>query len=180
MSNIKLIALIAKDYIPIPIEWAIDGGSPPDAVAVLTSTFKIPIREFRGAVGNQDVYIPWSALKDLIDGTIRFRVRGYISNAAAIANGETVIFTLAGSSRGNSELLSKGLGAAVSSTLTADASYVQYDRWATDWSSAVTVTDLVTDEDMMLQLIRDQGTDTYAQKIGVAYIDIEILRAMGN
>lgn len=167
-------------YPPIPIEWALDGASPPDAVITLTSTFKIPVREFRGDVGNQDVYIPWSALKDLTGGTIKFRVRGYITNATAPADAETVIFTLAGSSRGNSELLSKGLGGAVSATFTADATYVQYDRWATAWSGDVTITDLLADEDVMLQLIRDQGTDTYEEKIGVAFIDIEYTRTVGN
>lgn len=169
-----------KEYDPIPIEWALDGTTPPDAVEILTSTRKIPIRKFQGDTGNQDVLIPWSALKDLTGGTIKFRVRGYVSEATAPTDTQTVIFTLAGTSIGNSELLSKALGSAVSATFTAGDSSVQYDRWSTAWSAAVTVTDLAADEDVMFQLIRDQGTDTYAQKIGVAWLDVEFTRTVSN
>ena len=169
--------ITVKQYISIPIEWALDGASAPDAVSILTSTFSIPVR---GATGNQDVYVPWTAPKDLTTGVVSFRVRGWITNATAPANGETIIFTLAGSSVGNSDLLSSAVGSAVSSTFTADATYAQYDRWSTAWSGDVTVTDLVADEDVMFQLVRDQGTDTYAQKAGAAWLDIEYSRAATN
>lgn len=169
-----------KEQVPIPIEWALDGASPPDAVIILTSTFKVPVREFRGSTGNQDVYISWPIPKNLIGGAIKFRVRGWVTNATAPADTETIIFTLAGSSVGNSELLSKSLGAAISSTFTADAAYVQYDRWTTAWSGDVTITDLAADEDLMFQLIRDQGTDTYGQKAGISWLDIEYSRRITN
>lgn len=170
-----------KAYPPaIPIEWGLDGASPPDAAITVTDTFKIAVREFRGAVGNQDLYIPERAAKDLTGGTIKFKVSGYVTDAVAPATGETVIFTLAGSARAPSEPLSKAMGAAVSATFTADASYVQYDEWETVWSGDVTITDLAADRAIMLQLIRDQATDTYAEKIGVAFIEIEFTRTVGN
>jgi len=170
-----------KEYPPsIPIGWDLDGASPPDAEIVLINTFKIPVREFRGDTGNQDVYVPWRAVKDLTGGTIKFRVSGYVTNATAPADGETVIFTLAGSARAVSQNLNKAMGTAVSATFTADATYVQYDEWATGWSGDVTITDLAADMDVMLQLIRDQANDTYGQKIGVAWIEIEFTRTVSN
>ena len=172
--------ITVKEYISIPIEWALDGSSAPDAVSVLTSTFSVPVREFQGGTGHQDVYVPWTAPKDLTTGVVSFRVRGWTTNGTAPATGETIIFTLAGSSVGDSELLSKAVGSAVSSTFTADGTYAQYDRWSTAWSGDVTVTDLAADEDVMFQLIRDQGTDTYGQKAGAAWLDIEYFRAITN
>lgn len=177
-TNLGLGSIL--EYPLIPIEWMLDGASPPDAVSTITNTFRIPVREFRGAVGNQDVYIPWWAVKDLVGGTIKFRVSGIVTVATAPANGETAIFTLAGSARANSENLNKAMGAAVSATFTADATYAQYDEWATVWSAAVTVTALASGKAVMLQLIRDQGNDTYVQKIGVAWIEIEYTRMVGG
>ena len=181
LGGMALLGVDVLEHPPaIPIEWGLDGASPPDAVITLTSTFKIPVREFRGATGNQDLYIPWKSVADLVGGTIRFRVSGYVTNATAPANNETVVFTLAGSARAPSELLSKAMGVAVAATFTADATYVQYDFWTTGWSGAVTITDLAASRDVMLQLIRNQGVDTYEQKIGVAWIEIEFTRTVGN
>ena len=181
LGGMALLGVDVLEHPPaIPVEWGLDGGSPPDAVIMLTSTFKIPVREFRGATGNQDLYIPWKSVADLVGGTIRFRVSGYVTNATAPANNETVVFTLAGSARAPSELLSKAMGVAVAATFTADATYVQYDFWTTGWSGAVTITDLAASRDVMLQLIRNQAADTYAQKIGVAWIEIEFTRTVGN
>ena len=181
LGSMALLTTDVLEHLPsIPIEWALDGASPPDAVIVLSNTFKIPVREFRGATGNHDVYIPWPAVRDLAAGTVKFRVNGYVTNATAPANNETVIFTLAGSARAGSENLSKAMGAAISAVFTADATYAQYDYWATAWSASVTITDLVADRGMMFQLIRDQANDTYAQKIGVAFMDVEFTRTIGN
>lgn len=171
---------VFKEYSLIPIGWALDGESPPDAQIELSSTFKIPLREFRGAVGNQDVYIPLTAAKDLTGGTIKFRISGYVTNSTAPSNNETVIFTLAGSARAPSGPLNKAMGAAVAATFTADATYAQYAYWETGWSGDVTITDLAADKGLMFQLIRDQGNGTYAQKIGVAFIDIEYTRTIGT
>jgi len=169
-----------KEYVSIPIEWALDGTTPPDAAQVLINSRKIVVRQFQGITANQDVLIPWAIPHDLSGAIIKFRVRGYVSDATAPGAGETAIFTLAGTSIGGSENLNKALGAAVSATFTADATYVQYDRWTTTWSGDVTITDLLADEDTHLQLIRDQGSDTYVQKIGVAWLDIEYTRSVSN
>lgn len=175
------LAGVFKEYPPaIPVEWGLDGASPPDAAITLTSTFKIPVREFRGITGNQDLYIPWKAIADLVGGTIKFRVSGYVTNATAPANNETVVFTLAGSARAPSVRLNTAMGVAVAATFTADATYVQYDYWQTGWSGDVTITNLAASRDVMIQLIRTQSADTYEQKIGVAWIEIEFTRTVSD
>lgn len=175
------ITATVKAYPPaIPIEWALDGTTPPDASEVVTNSRKIPVRQFQGVTANQDLLVPWGAPGDLSATTISFRVRGYVTNATAPADGETVIFTLDAASVGDSENLNKALTASpVSVTFTADATYVQYDRWATAWGD-LTVADLAAYEDVMFQLIRDQGTDTYEQKIGVAWMDIIYTKQISN
>ena len=164
------------EYYEISVEAGIDGAVAPDVAEVLSSTNKAVIRQFSGAA-NQDVFLSFEAPPDLKTGAtgLYFRVIGFISNATAPAENETIIFNLTGASIANSELLSSALGAAVASTYTAPATLVQYDRVATPWSSLVTVTGLAAGETIMLNLLRDT-TDTYAQKFGVAKVQIKILR----
>jgi len=183
LGEMARLGVYVLEYPPaIPIGWGLDGASPPDAKIVLTSTFKIPVREFRGDTGNQDVYIPWKAPRDLSGGIVRYRVSGYVTNAAAPADGKTVNFALAGSARGPSQPLSKAMGAAGSATFTADGTYAQYDYWETNWSGDVTITDLATYKDVMFQLTRNQAStqDTYEQNIGVAWVELEITKRIGN
>ena len=181
LGGMALLGVDVLEHPPaIPVGWGLDGASPPDAVITLIDTFKIPVREFRGDIGNQDLYIPWKAVADLVGGTIKFRVSGYVTNATAPANNETVIFTLAGSARAPSVRLNTAMGVAVAATFTADATYVQYGYWETGWSGDVTITNLAASRDVMTQLIRNQAADTYAQKIGVAWIEIEFTRTVGN
>jgi len=181
LGSMALLGVDVLDYPPaIPIEWCLDGASPPDAAITRPSPFKIPVREFRGATGNQDVYIPWQAPRNLVGGTVRYRVSGYVTNATAPANNETVNFALAGSARAPSQLLSKAMGTAGSATFTADGTYAQYDYWETNWSGVVTVTDLAGGMNVMFQLARNQNSDTYAQKIGAAFMQLEITRRLGN
>jgi hypothetical protein len=66
------------------------------------------------------------------------------------------------------------VGTAQTSSLTADASYVQYDRLAGAYSSAITVTDIAAGESVHFLLTRlATTTDTYAQDFGLAGIEIK-------
>lgn len=166
------------DYYEISIEAGIDGAVAPDVAEVLTSTNKAVIRQFSGTA-NQDAFLSFEAPPDLKTGAtgLYFRVIGFVSNATAPAENEVISFTLAGASIANSELLSSALGSAVASTYTAPATLAQYDRIATPWSSLVTITGLAAGETIMLNLIRlATTTDTYAQKFGVAKIQVKIMR----
>jgi len=121
----------------LPIGNAIDGAAAPAILAALTSTNKINTRAFDGA-SNEDVQFTWQVPFDFTGSTITFNVVGYISNATAPAENEIVDFSLACVSQGNSEILSTAVGTAQTSSLTADATYLQYDRLATTYSSAIT------------------------------------------
>jgi hypothetical protein len=110
-------------------------------------------------------------------GTIKFRVIGYVTAATAPADTEVVAFSIAGCSNGNSDALGCTAGTAVTSSLTiAGSGYAQNDRLATDWSGAVTVTDLAAGETVQAILIRlADSTDTYAQDFAVAGIEIKYI-----
>lgn len=163
------------DSIIIYADWFLDGTIPPDPYEVLESTGKVIIRNFSGSDDN-DVVINWVAPFDLTaSSTITYRVSGFISQSTAPANGETVKFSLKGCALADNDILSKSLGTAVTVTKTFDGSHVQYDRWTTDWSDAVTITDLAALRYVKMVLTRDT-TDTYAQKIGITEIEIRISR----
>lgn len=169
-----------KDVDFIPIEWCIDGGTAPSAAATLTSTNKVRVRDFSGTANN-DVQCPWQVPFDLTGTTVTFRVLSWVSAATAPANTEVVAFQLAGASIANSELLSSAVGSAVASTLTADATYAQFDRLATAYSSAVTITGLAAGETAALALTRlATSTDTYAQALGVYGIEVKYTRVLNG
>lgn len=160
----------------LPIEYAEDGSSAPAAKSTLSSTNKVDIRDFDGA-SNEDVKFLWQAPYDLTGTTVRARVICYVSNATAPANTEVVAFSVAGVSLANSGILSGTVGTAVTTSVTADATYVQYDRVATAWSSAITITGLAAGESCHIDLIRlAASTDTYGQDIGVAGLEIKYNR----
>ena len=156
----------------ISIVSMINGATPPAAVAVLSSTNKANIRNFSGTA-NEDMLYEWMAPIDFVGTTVTFRVIGWVSQATAPANGEIVAFSLSGVSVGNSELLSSTQGTAQTASLTADATYAQYDRLATGWSSAITVTGIAAGESVLFKLTRlATTTDTYAQDFGVSKIEV--------
>jgi len=168
---------IFKDYSFIPIGWAIDGTSAPDAKETITSTNKVDVRKFAGD-GTKDVFIPWEVPPDLSGTTIQYRVIFFITEAAAPDN-KGVAFYLGGASIGNGDALGATLGTAVKSSITA-RSDAQYDRLATDWSDPVTITNLLAGETAIFTLYRkhDDADDTYEQKIGVFGIEIKFARAL--
>lgn len=169
-----------KESIFIPIGWAIDGSTPPAVKSTLSSTNKIDTRDFSGTA-NEDIIIPWQVPHDLSGTTVTYRVLCFVPGATPPAEGEIIAFSLAGTSIGDSELLSKSLGSAVTSNITCAAGYAQYDRVATTYSEEVTITDLLAGETAILQLIRlATTTDTYAQDIGVFGIEIKYTRTVSN
>jgi hypothetical protein len=154
----------------IPIAYAEDGAAAPATATVWADTRKAKIRVF-AADADDDVEIHWMVPNDYVGG-IKFRVIGFVDNATAPANTETVIFNLAGCSVGDSDDGGCTLGTGVDSTFTADATYAQHDRWSSAWSNEITVTNIAASESVMLKLFRDVD-DTYAQGIGVAGIEIK-------
>jgi len=154
----------------IPIAYAENGAAAPAAASVWADTRKAKIRVF-AADADDDVEIHWMVPDDYVGG-IKFRVVGFVDNATAPADTETVIFNLAGCSVGNSDDGGCTLGTGVDSTFTADATYAQHDRWSSAWSNEITVTNIVAGESAMLKLFRDVD-DTYGQGIGVAGIEIK-------
>lgn len=154
----------------IPIGYAEDGAAAPNTATVWADTRKAKVREF-AADADDDVEIHWMAPDDYVGG-IKFRAIGFVTNATAPANTETVILNLAGCSVGNSDDGGCTLGTGIDSTFTADATYAQHDRWSTGWSNEITVTNITAGESVMLKLFRDVD-DTYEQKIGVAGIEIK-------
>jgi hypothetical protein len=169
-SGTNYTIVVRTEY--IPVAYMEDGAAPPAASSVLASTRKVRIRDFDGA-SNENLEIHWIAPDDYVGG-IKFRFVGYVSKATAPANTEVVAFSLAGCSLGNSDVLGCTVGTAQTSSLTADASYVQYDRLAGAYSSAITVTDIAAGESVHFLLTRlATTTDTYAQDFGLAGIEIK-------
>jgi len=156
----------------IPIGWAIDGAVAPGILSTLTSTNSAKYRNFSGAADN-DVFIEWQVPYG-IDTTIGivFQVEGWITNATAPADTETVKFALSGVSIGDSELLSLAQGAAITITKTFNATYVQYDQFISGYSGVVTIAGLSAGEVVIFSLKRDT-TDTYAQSIGVGWLKVK-------
>ena len=165
-----------SDYLFLSIDAGIDGGTAPTAAVVTSSTNKAVTREFSGSANN-DLFFVWQPPADWNGGTITFRVLGFVTNATAPANTETAIFGLQGASVADSQILSSALGTVVNATFTANATYVQYDRWSTAWSAAVTLTGAAAGETVLLNLVRDTA-DTYAQTIGVIGLEIKYTRSI--
>ena len=168
--------ITASDYAFLFIDAGIDGTTPPTAAVVTSSTNKAVTRGFSGSADN-DLFLVWQPPADWNGGTITFRVIGFVTNGTAPANTETAIFGLQGASVADSQILSSALGSVVNATFTADATYVQYDRWSTAWSGAVTLTGAAAGETVLLNLVRDT-TDTYAQTIGVIGLEIRYTRSI--
>lgn len=158
------------DY--LPIGWALNGTTGPNQLTALDSTNKANYRDFSGAADN-DVFFEWQVPYGIDTTTgITFQVEGWITNATAPADTETVKFVLSGVSIGDSELLSSAQGAAITVTKTFDDSYVQYDRFISGYSGTVTIAGLSAGETVIFLFKRDT-TDTYAQSIGVGWLKIK-------
>jgi hypothetical protein len=120
-----------KDYLAIPIEWAIDGVSAPDATAVLSATNSVMIRKFRGDVGNQDVFIPVLLPPDKkpASAAIKYRVHFFLTEAVQ-PNNEGVVFAVKSNALATPDLLSAALGTAYTCEIT------MLNSVATAWAAA--------------------------------------------
>jgi hypothetical protein len=175
------------DYVPVSIketenievEFMLEGAAPPQATTILTSTNKVPVRNFDSTT-DEDLLINWEVPVDLSGTTISFRVIGFIINATGPSN-EGWAFFLQGASIGDGDGLGASLGTAVKSSITARTD-AQYDRVATAWSADVTITSLLAGETALLKLYRDvsDADDTYAQDVGVARVEIKYTRAIST
>lgn len=167
-------------YSYIPIEWALDGASPPDTVATITSSSRTArVRTFDSA-STEDVEFDWIVPQNAVAAsTVRYLVHFYVTAATGPSN-EGVAFGLAGASIGDGDPLGVTLGAEVVLTKTGMTEN-QYDIVITGWSGAVTITNLAAGEvaKMKFRRIHDNAADTYAQLIGVSGIVIEYSFALG-
>lgn len=178
--NLNTHEITIKDVDLLPISYADDGSTAPDIKEIITSTNKTYVRKFSGSA-NQDVYVTWAVPFDFSGSTITYCVTNWVTNSTAPANNEIIAYSLTGVSIANSELLSSAQGSAVTSSLTADATYAQYDRLETAYSSAVTVTGIAAGETVIFHLTRLAATtDTYGQKIGAQFLKIKYTRKLTN
>jgi hypothetical protein len=146
-----------------------------DAYTVITDTGSAIVRNFGGAAGNvnSNVKINFRMPDDYVPNTpIYFNVGCFITNATKLASSEKVAFSLAGACLLDNEGLSKAMGTAVVVSKTASADFVTNKRCVTDYSSGVTIADLVGGGYVKLNLTRvtDDVNDTYAKPIGVSSI----------
>lgn len=172
----NLIAGITDEvygYAYIPLEYAEDGSSAPDATELYQQTNGAArVRKFAGD-STQDVLISWDVPEDC-DGSqaITFKVVGYITESTP-PSAEGVAFTLEGYSIGDNDPLNGTFGTAVTLTKTS-MTYLEGDRFSTDWSSNVSITNLAAGETAQLKFTRDHdhASDTYVQKIGLYLLKI--------
>ena len=122
-------------------------------------------REFSNST-QQSLVFDWMPPKDWNAGTITFIPYGVVTNATAPANTETVIMSISGFCVPASGSLSTAACTAITSTLTADTTYVQYDEWMGAETAAITLPGAAAGN--KCRIIVDRLTSgTYAQKAGV-------------
>ena len=163
------------DIESLPIGWAIDGSVAPGALATLTLTNSVRYRDFGGGENN-DVFVEWQVPYDIdTDIKPKFQVEGWITNATPPVAAEIIAFSLAGASYGDGDLLSGALGTPVSITKVFSGTPAQYDRFVTDLSGDLTITDLVPGELVIFNLVRliRYIVGEYVQAIGVSWLKIK-------
>ena len=161
-----------KKGFTIPIEWFEDGSVAPGASELYSNSNKnVRIRKFSGTADN-DVNCNWDIPIDASEGTkIRFRVKGIITEATGPSS-EGVVFSLETFAAFDGADSSQSYGTAVN--LNSSMSYSQNDYFVTDWSDEITTTNLAEDtlNQMKFSRLATDGSDTYAQDIGIVSIDI--------
>lgn len=163
----------------LPISYAIDGASAPDALATVTSgTDKVDARTFAGDA-DEDVLFTWKVPLDF-DATsgVKFRALCVVTSGTT-PSAETWQFEMQGFSLGDGDALDGTLGTAQTSN-SGSRSDAQYDLVHTAWSSAMTsthITDLAAGETVVFKLYRDvDDTDTYEQPVGVVGVELKYKR----
>ena len=121
-----------------------------------------------------DLLLPndWNA------GTITITPYMVVTNATAPSNGETIVFSFSGFAVGNSQSLSQASGTAVTSTTTADATFVQYGEMIGTQTAAITIANTPAGG-KKLRILADRLTSgSYAQKIGLTGILVKFTRTL--
>jgi hypothetical protein len=133
-------------------------------------------REFSNSI-QQTLIFDWKAPADWNGGTILIYPKYIVTNGTAPANEETVVFSFSGFCVTGSDSMSQAAGAAVSSTFTADATYVQYDYVNGSVTAAVTLANAAAGR--MAKIICDRlTTGTYAQLIGLLGFTVKFTRIL--
>lgn len=149
---------VETKYQYFPVRYAEDDDSvtAPAAAAEISTTTMIG-REFAEDADNGLVFW-WQVPADYSSG-IKYRIY-YAIKTDADAD-ETVVFGLSGCSIGNTDAIActEGTAVNVADELTTD--YDANEIIVTDWSSAVTVTNITAGEMAKLLLIRDVSEDDY-------------------
>ncbi len=150
---------------PFFADLLFDGASGPDVVETITTNNRHKrVRQFSGS-STQDVF--FSGQVPIGYGTVKFKVKGIITNATGPSS-EGMAFGLKGYCSGDGDPMHDTDGAEIIVTHTG-LTMSQYDVFETDWSAAVTITNIAQLEEAMLvfRRIHDNAADTYAQKVGV-------------
>ncbi len=165
----------------IPIEWALNGATPPDAAETISSgSGEMVVRKFSGTA-SQNVRIPWPIPHGIVaaDG-VKFRAVCAITESTAPST-EGISFKLSGYSIADDESINGFHGSEVESKKTG-MSHAQYDLLKTDLSDVVTIANLDSGEVAMLNFYRDHddSDDTYAQKVGVSAVTLQFSTKMSD
>lgn len=163
------VTTITKTEI-LPIRYAEDDDSVTAAAAVAEiGTTTVIARSFAEDADNGAVFW-WYVPRDYVGG-IKFLVH-YSTDTNAGAD-ETAAFSLSGCAVGNLDALACSEGTAVTVTDELTADYDTEEEIVTDWSSAVTVTDILAGKKAKLLLIRDVSEDDMVGHALVTAIEIK-------
>lgn len=165
-------------YELIPVSWFADGTTAPAALDDASTRSPWKYRDFAGATADEDIDGVWQIPDDCdISANLTYRVHYLVTNATG-PSAEGVVFALQGASIGDNDATNPTLGTAVVIADTGTTAS-QHDYLVTGWSGAVTFTNAAAGEMVELNFYRDQdhASDTYAQDVGVAFIEIRYSRS---
>jgi len=157
-------SMITK-YQYFPAAWMEDNATTPAAAAALISGEEIKARLF---ADNETTIVLWQVDPEWTAG-LKFRV--YYSLVAAGEADDTATFRLKGCSVGNSDLLTCTAGDPIGVSDEIGTDDDANELMITDWSDAVTITNLAANELARLTFYR--GSDDEAGELNVIGIEIK-------
>lgn len=159
----------------VPISQALDGASPPGALAVLSSgNGSLQVRNF-SAGSTHDVVFPWEVPHDLSVGDdVSVQVLAAIPGTGMTAH--TVVLGVKAYCIGDNDPINATWGA--ENRLTPSGTYAQYDRLETSFTSPLTIPGLAQGGLMMLHVDRQGGDlqDTFPDSFAISGIKIQWVR----
>ena len=167
-TGTSYFVITKEEYLPIRYAEDDDTVVAPAAAAEIGTTGLIA-RSFTEDADN-GVLFYWKVPNDYVGG-IKFRVI-YATDTNSGAD-ETAVFSLSGCSVGNTDAITCAEGSAVSVTDELTADYDTGELIITDYSTEVTVTDIVAGEMTHLLLIRDISEDDMVGHALITGIDIK-------